>query len=899
MDAAALSLNIDSSKVVQAANDLDRFATASDRAAASASKVNFGNQAGSIAKLVASVQSIDSKMSALINTLSKVQQAEKALAAANDNSAASMAKVGAAVALADSHVIAYTQHLAGLAAAQRDANAHVLAFQNHAMAGGAALSQADAHVLAYRSHLASIPAAAGQAAAGVDRLTRTVASGAGAIQANTGNIAAQFQDIGVTAAMGMNPLIIGLQQGTQMSAVFAQSGGSMRDVLVGAFKQIASAQALATIGFVALIAIVIQLGIAWFNSGNEAEQLAKRIESIKVASDGVSSAQSALGNVFDLTTGKMKNQTAAAINLAKAQLLLQKATAQNNISKASSDLSASSNLGIGGRLGAYLSGDRALIEGSARVEMLTKALKGGQIGVAEAMQGFQMLADRGQITNEMFLKGSVAAANYGMEIENVKTATQGLADLESGNLSSMFINPSAAKKTPKGPKSDTEKLADIFASVTGDIAIEKARGLAEASNLGAAEAARLEKQTALLNAVQQKGIPITDGVRQKIGELAEEYAKVKIAADVSTVIRSSTLDIEKQRAAVADQAKLVGLYGDALARATREMEAQKRLRDALPNGEIVVAPNLTSGLSDEIEAVDRAARMDKMRKSAEDAAYAMDLERKGLTLTGAAALSYAFVTDRLNEARRAGIALSQAEIAAIEQTGQAYGSSRHAIDKQIESMANAREATKSFLLDLVNGVREGGNAFKSLADSAINSLNRIIDKLLDKTLNSFLDSMFSGGGAGGLFGSFMSSLGLGGNSATGAISTKAVPNALGGAYGTAQRFANGGAFTNTIVNTPTLFRFANGAALGEMGEAGPEAIMPLKRGPNGALGVQASGGGASIRMGDVHNTYSLAGAIGPEGLMAAVKQGGEATYNQLKRDLQSLLQQLDMDGTLA
>lgn len=44
-----------------------------------------------------------------------------------------------------------------------------------------------------------------------------------------------------------------------------------------------------------------------------------------------------------------------------------------------------------------------------------------------------------------------------------------------------------------------------------------------------------------------------------------------------------------------------------------------------------------------------------------------------------------------------------------------------------------------------------------------------------------------------------------------------------------------------IVNKPTLFPMANGAGL--MGEAGPEAIMPLRRGRNGKLGVQASGSG--------------------------------------------------------
>jgi phage-related minor tail protein len=36
--------------------------------------------------------------------------------------------------------------------------------------------------------------------------------------------------------------------------------------------------------------------------------------------------------------------------------------------------------------------------------------------------------------------------------------------------------------------------------------------------------------------------------------------------------------------------------------------------------------------------------------------------------------------------------------------------------------------------------------------------------------------------------------------------------------------------------------------LGIMGEAGPEAIMPLRRGPDGRLGVAAAGGGASVQV---------------------------------------------------
>lgn len=60
-------------------------------------------------------------------------------------------------------------------------------------------------------------------------------------------------------------------------------------------------------------------------------------------------------------------------------------------------------------------------------------------------------------------------------------------------------------------------------------------------------------------------------------------------------------------------------------------------------------------------------------------------------------------------------------------------------------------------------------------------------------------------------------------------------------------FAKGGAFTNSIVNTPTIFPMAKGAGL--MGEAGPEAVMPLERTSTGELGVRAT----------LHNTAASSG----------------------------------------
>lgn len=62
---------------------------------------------------------------------------------------------------------------------------------------------------------------------------------------------------------------------------------------------------------------------------------------------------------------------------------------------------------------------------------------------------------------------------------------------------------------------------------------------------------------------------------------------------------------------------------------------------------------------------------------------------------------------------------------------------------------------------------------------------------------------------------------------------------LAAAQGAVKPFASGG-----IIGTPTYFPLRSGG-VGLAGEAGPEAIMPLARGPDGRLGVAASGGGGA------------------------------------------------------
>ena len=78
--------------------------------------------------------------------------------------------------------------------------------------------------------------------------------------------------------------------------------------------------------------------------------------------------------------------------------------------------------------------------------------------------------------------------------------------------------------------------------------------------------------------------------------------------------------------------------------------------------------------------------------------------------------------------------------------------------------------------------------------------------------------------------------------------------------GSVKAFANG-----TVVSSPTFFPMSNGTGL--MAEAGPEAIMPLKRGPNGKLGVEASAGQQVV----VNQSFNFA-ANGDESVKKIIAQ---------------------------
>ena len=110
---------------------------------------------------------------------------------------------------------------------------------------------------------------------------------------NTANIAAQFQDIGVTAAMGMNPLLIALQQGTQLAAVMNSMEAPLKG-LADAFKQIINPVSLLSIGLTALAVVGLQM-VDW--SGLATDSLGLLSDAMAFASDNVEIFTAALAGL--------------------------------------------------------------------------------------------------------------------------------------------------------------------------------------------------------------------------------------------------------------------------------------------------------------------------------------------------------------------------------------------------------------------------------------------------------------------------------------------------------------------------------------------------------------------------------------------------------------------------
>lgn len=171
---------------------------------------------------------------------------------------------------------------------------------------------------------------------------------------------------------------------------------------------------------------------------------------------------------------------------------------------------------------------------------------------------------------------------------------------------------------------------------------------------------------------------------------------------------------------------------------------------------------------------------------------------------------------------------------------------------------------------LTNFVMTGKLNFRDFANSIISDLTRMfIRAAITKPLFDLLPF-----GSGGVVGNDVQ--GFGGQqimtAAKGRViaKNKIVPYAKGGLL---SQYANKG-----IVSRPTLFPMADG--IGLMGEAGAEAVMPLKRTRQGRLGVEASGG-----TGNVVNVTVNAGGTSAQGNTMKANQLGKMIGTAIEAEL--------------
>ncbi|MBN6362161.1 MULTISPECIES: phage tail tape measure protein [Providencia] len=203
---------------------------------------------------------------------------------------------------------------------------------------------------------------------------------------------------------------------------------------------------------------------------------------------------------------------------------------------------------------------------------------------------------------------------------------------------------------------------------------------------------------------------------------------------------------------------------------------------------------------------------------------------------------------------------------------QDFGNTANNVHEQMRTITqNSLDNMSSMMADFAT---TGKLNFGDFAQSIVNDITKMIFKMM-------IFNALKSGLTGTAFGDMM---GL-----------KAEPNAKGNTYESPGLSLH----RNSIVKSPTLFPFAKGGVpgMGLMGEAGPEAIMPLTRGRDGSLGVRILGledSQQTVPNIIIQQTFHLTG-YGDQALQEAMqeaarigaKQGSDDALAKIQRDFLS------------
>ena len=301
-----------------------------------------------------------------------------------------------------------------------------------------------------------------------------------------------------------------------------------------------------------------------------------------------------------------------------------------------------------------------------------------------------------------------------------------------------------------------------------------------------------------------------DGYDAEIQKIKDQTAAIGQGKDVEELLKAARLDSAEATARLnVNEAIRDGATQERIASLQSEVEKVEQLRDAY----------LEKGRA-EVRDKDRKTAEQEAKSEAESFQRILETSITNTVRAGSGGKGFA---SNLFESLKAGLQ-SQAIKVLIEP------------ETKLVSQAMQQLA------------KQGQDLFKNLFDQLIqaNSNGQGLSGFLTQLFNSFEGGGGGDGGGGGLFGGLSSLFGGGGGG--GGDTADYAQYAQIAAYffaakgavmegGSPKAFAKGGVF-----NSPHMFPMADGGS-GLLGEAGPEAIMPLTRGPDGKLGVKNSEGG--------------------------------------------------------
>lgn len=324
-------------------------------------------------------------------------------------------------------------------------------------------------------------------------------------------------------------------------------------------------------------------------------------------------------------------------------------------------------------------------------------------------------------------------------------------------------------------------------------------------------------------------------------------------------------------------------------------DAQARYNESLPKGRKAKEPGVDPSEAilkrlreqitlneEQIRSEDALTTSERLRIQVQ-----LELERIGGKLTGS---------------RRDEVEATLAQLDASSRAVDAYKAEQEAWKAWEKEMADIQgvwddvaSERANDALDKLNGTNKAMDEFAK--EAARNIQDSFADFLFDPFANG-LDGMVDGFAktlqrmaAEAASAQILSQIGSWASSYTGsgagwinAIGGALTKNAKGGVYDSPSLSA----YSNSVVSRPTTFAFAKGAGL--MGEAGPEAIMPLTRTASGKLGVQAVGdGGLNVEI----NNY------GDSKVSARQETGQRPDGSQFKKLIVTVMrEELDGGGSL-